>query len=90
MKIKGINILTEAFNVNNGKDATISISHKLYGGQKIKCKLDGFCDGNRIGFKVCNGQDIFIYSDDLANYGVDNGIYFADDMMEITIKLQEQ
>ena len=90
METKGINILEEAFNKNNGKDAMISISHKLYGNQKIKCKLDYIFDNRRIGFKVVNGQDIFIYRSDIKSYGVKDGIYFADDIMEIKIKLHEQ
>ena len=32
---KGINILEETLSKNKGADATISISHKLYGTQKI-------------------------------------------------------
>ena len=67
METKGINILEKAFRKNNGADATISISHKLYGKQKIRCTLDGFCDEQRIGFKVKNGHDIFIYSVDLKS-----------------------
>ena len=90
MEIKGINILEEAFKKHNGADAIISISHKLYGNQKVQCALDGFCDDNRIGFRVRKGHDIFIYSGDLVNYGVEDGIYFADKIMEIRIKLHEQ
>lgn len=90
METKGINILKEAFRKNNGADAIISISHKLYGKQKITCALDGFCDEQRIGFRVKNGHDIFIYSGDLRSYGVEDGIYFADNIMEIKIKLNEQ
>ena len=90
METKGINILEEAFNKNNGKDAMISISHKLYGNQKIKCKLDYIFDDKRIGFKVKNGQEVFIYKNDVINYGTKDGIYFADHLMEINIKLNEQ
>lgn len=90
METKGINILEKAFRKNNGADATISISHKLYGKQKIRCTLDGFCDEQRIGFKIKNGHDIFIYSVDLKSYGIEDGIYFADNIMEINIKLNEQ
>lgn len=90
MEIKGINILEEAFHKSNGKDATISISHKLYGDQKIKCELDYILDDERIGFKAINGQEIFIYRKDLINYGTKDGIYFADNIMEIRIKMHEQ
>ena len=83
---KGINILEEILRENKGKDAMISISHKLYGPQKIKCKLDYIFDDERIGFRV-NGQEIFIYKPDIIDYGVKDGIYFADKMMETKIKL---
>ena len=87
---KGINILKEAFQKGSGKHATISISHKLYGNQKIKCDLDYIFDDERIGFKIINGQEIFIYRKDLVDYGTKDGIYFADDVMDIRIKLNEQ
>ena len=90
VEIKGINILEEAFYKSNGRDAVVSISHKLYGNQKIKCELDYIFDNERIGFKAINGQEIFIYRGDLIDYGVNDGIYFADNVMEIRIKLNEQ
>lgn len=90
MEIKGINILEEAFNRSNGKDATISISHKLYGNQKIVGTLDCFCDNHRIGFRVKNGQEIFIYNNEITTYGIEDGVYFADKIMEIRIKLHGQ
>ena len=90
VETKGINILEEAFHKNNGKDATISISHKLYGNQKIRCELYYIFDDKRIGFKSINGQEIFIYRKDLIDYGVKDGIYFADNVMNIRIKLNEQ
>ena len=84
---KGINILKETLREINGIDAIISISHKLYGKQKIKCTLDYIFDGERIGFRVKNGQEIFIYKSDIIDYGIKDGIYFADNIMEIKIKL---
>ena len=84
---KGINILEETLRENKGKDAIISISHKLYGPQKIKCKLDYIFDDERIGFRVKNGQEIFIYKSDIIDYGIKDGIYFADNIMEIKVKL---
>ena len=84
---KGINILEEILRENKGKDAIISISHKLYGPQKIKCKLDYIFNDERIGFRVKNGQEIFIYKLDIIDYGIKDGIYFADKIMEIKIKL---
>ena len=90
METKGMGILEKELRRNNGQDATISISHKLYGNQKIRCELNYIFDENRIGFKFVNGQDIYIYKNDLVNYGVEDGIYFADKLMEIRIKLHEQ
>ena len=87
MNIKGINELLEKY---NGKDATIRISHKLFGTQKIELKLSYIFDKNRIGFRVGNGQEIFIYTNDIIYFGIGNGIYFADDLMRIDIKLHEQ
>ena len=84
---KGINILEEELRKNNGIDAIISISHKLYGSQKIKCALDYIFDNERIGFRVKNGQEIFVYKSDIINYGIKDGIHFADNLMEIKIKL---
>lgn len=84
---KGINILEEILSKNKGADAKISISHKLYGAQKIKCELDYIFDSERIGFKAKNGQEIFIYKSEIVDYGIKDGIYFADSIMEIKIKL---
>ena len=84
---KGINILEKALKENNGVDAIISISHKLYGTQKIRCDLNYIFDSERVGFRVKNGQEIFIYKSDMIDYGIKDGIYFADNIMEINIKL---
>ena len=90
MEKKGIYIIEEAFARHKGEDATISISHKLYGEQKIKLKLDCIFDEKRIGFRASSGQEIFIYRDEIVNYGTKDGIYFADELMEINIKLHGQ
>lgn len=65
----------------------ISISHKLYGDQKLKCKLDYIFDDSRIGFRVNDGQEKFIYKSNLVDYGTKDGIFFADDLMEVKIKI---
>ena len=87
MNIKGINELLEKY---NGKDATIRISHKLFGTQKIELKLSYIFDEDRIGFRIGNGQEIFIYTNDIIDFGIGNSIYFADDLMRIDIKLNGQ
>ena len=87
VETKGINIIEEALKEHNGKDAMISISHKLYGEQKLQLQLDYIIDEERIGFRVKSGNEIFIYKRDLVDYGTKDGIYFADDLMEIKIKI---
>ena len=87
MKTKGINILEEKLREYKGEDAIISISHKLYGGQKLQTKLDYIFDEQRVGFRI-NKQEIYVYRDEILDYGVKDGIYFADDIMEIKIKVQ--
>lgn len=89
METKGINILAKALKEYNGKDAIVSISHKLYGLQKIQTQLDFIMDNERIGVRVKNGQEIFVYQKDLVDYSTKDGIYFADDLMEIIIKLNK-
>lgn len=87
MEKKGINVIEEALKKYSGENAIVSISHKLYGAQKIKQKLDYIFDEKRIGFRVKNGQEIFVYTDEVVDYGIKDGIYFADELMEINIKL---
>ena len=84
---KGIIIIEEALKRYKGVDATISISHKLFGNQKIKCKLDGIFDEERIGLRVRGEHELFVYKKDLVDYGIEDGIYFTDNLMEIRIKL---
>lgn len=90
MEIKGINILEEKLKKHNGEDAVIRITHQLYGVQEISAELNYICDERRIGFFVKNGQEIFIYKDEVGDFGIEDGIYFADDLMRIDIKLHEQ
>ena len=87
MEIKGINAIEEILKRNKGEDAIISISHKLYGNQKLKLKLDCIVDENRIGVRVKNGQEIFVYKNEMIDCGTKDGIYIADDLMKISIKL---
>ena len=87
METKGINMLEDKLREYQGGDAVISISHKLYGSQKLKVKLDYIWDKERIGFRA-NNQDIYMYKHNIVDYGTKDGIYFADDIMEIKIKMQ--
>lgn len=86
MAIKGIGNLEKALKEHGGDDAVISISHKLYGDQKIKCKLDCIVDEERIGFLVKTGQEIYMYKDDVKDYCVDDGIVFSDDVMDVKLQ----
>ena len=86
VKIKGINELLEKY---NGNDARIRISHKLFGVQEIETELDYIFDEDRIGFRVGNGQEIFIHTKDIVSFGIEGSIYFADELMRIDIKLNE-
>lgn len=87
MDKKGINIIKEALKGYCGASVFISTSHKLYGKQNIKCKLDYIFDEEKIGFRVSNGQEIYVHMDEIVDYGVEEGIYVADDLMEIKIKI---
>lgn len=89
METKGINELKKVLEKHNGEDAVISISHKLYGNEKkIKCKLDYFLDERRIGLRVKNGQELYIYNNELQDYETNDNIFFEDDVMRIDIKLK--
>lgn len=90
MDKKGIETLKKSLEKNRGAGATISICHKLYGLQKVKCELNYIFDAERIGVKIKSGQELFIYRSDLINFGIEDGIYFADNMMEIKIQLHVQ
>lgn len=86
MIANGINMLEKTLRENNGADVMVYISHRLYGDQKLKCNLDYICTNEHIG--LCVGtQRIYINREDIINYGINDGIYFADDVMEIKIKL---
>lgn len=86
MEKKGICTIEKAFKKYKGEGATISIFHKLYGDQKIKCKLNYIFDDERIGFKANEDHEIFVYRNEIVDYGIKDGIYFADNVMKIYIK----
>ena len=86
MITNGINILEKTLRENKGADVMVYISHRLYGDQKLKCNLDYIYNNEHIG--LCVGtQRIYINKRDIIDYGIKDGIYFADDVMEIKIKL---
>lgn len=88
MAIKGLDKLEKALQQYNGKDAVISTFHKLYGNQKIKCELDCITDEARIGFVIKNGQEIYMYKNEIKEFNVDNGLSFEDDVMRIDVQIK--
>ena len=86
MITNGINILEKTLRENKGADVMVYISHCLYGDQKLKCELEPIIDNEHIG--LCVGtQRIYINKADIVDYGIKDGIYFADYIMEVRIKL---
>lgn len=88
METKGINELKKALEKHNGEDAVISISHKIYKGERFECKPECFIDEKRIGFRIKEGQEFYIYRNELQNWGIDNEIFFEDDVMRISFKFK--
>lgn len=83
---KEIKELIKAMHEAKGEDATISIFHKLYGEQKLKCAFNPIVD-ERIGFNIKN-HDIYIEKDKITEFNLGDNIYFTDDIMEIIIKIE--
>lgn len=88
MAIKGIETLEQVLQQNNGNSAVISTSHKLYGDQKIKCKLDCIVDEERIGFRVKSGQEIYMYKNEIESVSINGAIFFADDVMSVSVQVE--
>lgn len=85
MKTNGIKELKKIFEQFNGEDAVINLSHRLYGDQKVRCKLNFFIDDNKVGVRVKNGQELYVYRQNLYVDVIENGILLADDMLRISI-----
>ena len=83
---KEIKELIKAIERIRGEDAEISIFHKLYGEQKLKCKFNPIVN-EKIGFNI-KGQEIYIDREKIEKICLDNGICFADDVMTIEIKTE--
>lgn len=67
------------------KEATIRISHCIYGEQTVMGKIKFIDDGQRIGVKI-GSSEIFLYTDEVRNVDVgDNRILIAGDVMRIEI-----
>lgn len=68
-----------------GENAVISISHKLYGEQKLQCIFNPIID-ERIGFNV-KGHEIYINKTDIIRVNIGNIVCFSDDLMKIRIEV---
>lgn len=88
MATKGTEILEKFLKQNNGKSAVISTSHKLYGDQKIKCELDCIVDDERIGFRVKNGQELYMYKNEIESVSINDFVVFEDDVMRVSIQIE--
>lgn len=86
METKGINELMKVLQKHNGENAVVSISHKIYTSEKIKCNPECFMDDKRMGFRIKPGQEVYIYRNELQDWGIGNEIFFEDDVMKISIK----
>ena len=80
--------LVKAMEKITGEDAEISIFHKLYGDQKLRSLFSPIIN-EKIGFNI-KGQEIYINKDEIEKISLENDICFADDVMEIQIKLNRQ
>lgn len=88
MEIKGINELKNVLEKHNGEDAVLSISHKIYKDERIKCKPEYFEDDKRMGFRIKPGQEVYIYRNELQNWGIDDEIFLEDDVMKVSIRFK--
>ena len=83
---KEIKELIKAMESIKGDGAEISIVHKLYGDQKLKCIFAPIVS-EKIGFNI-KGQEIYINRDEINKICLADSICFADDVMEINIKTE--
>ena len=83
---KEIKALIKAIERITGDGAEISIVHKLYGDQKLKCNFSPITN-DKIGFNI-KGQEIYINRDKIKKVCLGDNICFADDVMEINIKTE--
>ena len=69
-----------------GRRVNVSIAHKLYGNQTIRCNIQILDDESRLGFHI-NNQDIYINKTELCDFGITKGTYyFASKLMRIELK----
>lgn len=69
----------------NGECVQITITHLLYGPQKIRCNLNLINNKNELGFEI-EEHKVYIKKDKIVECGINrNKYYFADDVMTITM-----
>ena len=83
---KEIKELIKVMESIKGDGAEISIVHKLYGDQKLRCIFSPIVS-EKIGFNI-KGQEIYINRDKIKKVCLADSICFADDVMEINIKTE--
>ena len=71
----------------NGRTATITLEHNLFGKQKFETQeVNVFEDEDRLGL-ILKGQAVYIYKQRLRSMELrDNFVEFADDKLKIFIK----
>jgi hypothetical protein len=83
------NNMRELIKVLNGiedKNVYISIGHKLYGDQNVKCAFHIINNEKHLGFSI-NGQEIYIEKDKVSNIEINkNWYYFSDEIMCLKIR----
>ena len=72
----------------NGRMATVTLKHYLFGTQCFRTQALNFIDDHeRLGL-VLKGQDVFVYKERLCEIELNNNtVIFADDKLKIAIKL---
>lgn len=85
--MKVIGELKNVLKLYNGRDAVVSISHKLYGIEKIKCKLNFFVDEKCVGIRIKSGQELYVRKNGLYVDVIDDHILLADDMVRMNISM---
>ncbi len=69
-----------------GENVEITVSHRLFGNQKVNCPLHIVEDEERLGFYV-KDEAKYVWKKELYDYGFKNGVYyFADDLLSIELK----
>lgn len=83
----GIEELKNVFEKFIGKDAVICTFHQIFGKWEIRCTFNFFMDDQRLGIRIREGDELYVYRDKLYIDVIDNHILLADDMLRMEIFL---